>query len=108
MVPIKDVVKCEASSTVKEVLNLMMHFHVSSLVIVLEDKPTGIITKTDLCWCYQNGISLDTQIGDVMPWTAEPHPAAGIESSQRRGDAFGALGQVNRVTPTSFSPRSLI
>eukprot|EP01083_Nonionella_stella_P162278 532544_1 len=70
MVPIKDVVKCEASSTVKEVLNLMMHFHVSSLVIVLEDKPTGIITKTDMCWCYQNGISLDTQIGDVMPWTA--------------------------------------
>jgi predicted transcriptional regulator len=70
MVPFKDVLKCEASSTVKEVLNLMMDWQVSSLVIVLEDKPTGIITKTDMCWCYHNGISLDTQIGDVMPWTA--------------------------------------
>ena len=70
MVPFKDVLKCEASSTVKDVLNLMMDWKVSALVIVLEDKPTGIITKTDMCWCYQNGISLDTQIGDVMPWNA--------------------------------------
>ena len=70
MVPIKDVLTCEASSTVKDVLNLMMDWQVSSLVIVLEDKPTGIITKTDMCWCYQNGIALETQIGDVMPWTA--------------------------------------
>jgi predicted transcriptional regulator len=70
MVTFKDVLKCEASSTVKEVLNLMMDWRVSSLVIVLENKPTGIITKTDMCWCYKNGISLDAQIGDIMPWTS--------------------------------------
>ena len=70
MVPYDKVHKCHASDSVRDVLNLMMDWKVSSLVIVLDDRPTGIITKTDLCWCYHNGISLDCQIGDVMPWTA--------------------------------------
>lgn len=70
MIPYGKVLKCEASNTVREVLNLMMDWHVSCLVIVLEDKPTGIISKTDMCWCYHNGISLDAQVGDIMPWTA--------------------------------------
>lgn len=70
MVPYEKVLKCEASDTVKEVLDRLMEWHVSSLVIVLEGKPTGIITKTDVCWCYHNGIPLDSQVGDIMPWTA--------------------------------------
>ena len=70
MVPLNKVLKCEASSSVKDVLNLMMDWSVSAIVVVLEDKPTGIITKTDMCWCYLKGISHDTQVGDVMPWTA--------------------------------------
>ena len=70
MIPYDKVLKCEASSTVKEVLNLLMQWHVSCLVIVMGDKPTGVITKTDMCWAYQNAISLDSQIGDIMPWTA--------------------------------------
>lgn len=70
MVPLKDVLKCESSSTVKEALTLMLDWKVSSLVIMLEDKPIGIVTKTDMCWCYHSGIALTTQIGDVMPWTA--------------------------------------
>lgn len=70
MIPYGKVLKCEPSSTVKEVLNLVMDWHVSCLVIVLGDKPTGVITKTDLCWCYQNRISLDSQVGDIMPWTS--------------------------------------
>lgn len=70
MIPYDKVLKCEASSTIREVLNIVMEWHVSCLVIVLDDKPTGIITKTDMCWCYHNGISLDSQVGDVMPWTA--------------------------------------
>ena len=70
MVPYENVVKCQADSTVREVLNLLLPAHVSCLAIVLDDKPTGIITKTDICWCYQNGISLDSQVGDIMPWTA--------------------------------------
>ena len=70
MIPYDKVLKCEASSTIREVLNIVMEWHVSCLVIVLDDKPTGIITKTDMCWCYHNGISLDSKVGDVMPWTA--------------------------------------
>lgn len=70
MVPYDKVFKCQASNTVREVLELLMEYHVSCLVIVLDDLPTGIVTKTDMCWCYHNGIPLDQQIGDVMPWTA--------------------------------------
>mmetsp|Transcript_21907 Transcript_21907/g.46249 ORF Transcript_21907/g.46249 Transcript_21907/m.46249 type:complete len:148 (+) Transcript_21907:41-484(+) len=70
MVPLTKAFKCEASNTVREVLNLLMDNHVSSLVIVLDDKPTGIVTKTDMCWCYHNGIPLESQVGDVMPWTS--------------------------------------
>eukprot|EP01083_Nonionella_stella_P089193 248828_1 len=70
MVPYAKVLKCEASDTVREVLNLMMEWHVSCLAIVIDDKPTGIVTKTDMCWCYHNGISLESQVGDIMPWTA--------------------------------------
>ena len=70
MVPYEKVVKCQASDSVRNVANLMMLDHISCLVIVLDDKATGIITKTDLVWCYLNKISLDSQIGDIMPWTA--------------------------------------
>ena len=70
MVPYGKVLKCQASDTVRNVLNLMMDWKVSALIITLDDKPTGIITKTDMCWCYHNGISLDAQVGDIMPWTA--------------------------------------
>eukprot|EP01083_Nonionella_stella_P013380 37694_1 len=70
MVPYCKVLKCQASDPVRKVLNLMMDKHVSCIVITLGDRATGLITKTDMCWCYNNGISLDAQIGDVMPWTA--------------------------------------
>ncbi|ACI64420.1 predicted protein [Thalassiosira pseudonana CCMP1335] len=70
MIPYDKVLKCEASSTVDEVLNLMTDWKVSCLVIVLDNKPTGIITKTDMCWCYRNKVPLDSQVGDIMPWTA--------------------------------------
>ncbi|KAL7546634.1 hypothetical protein ACHAWF_009969 [Thalassiosira exigua] len=70
MIPYSKVIKCEASDTVKNALNLMMDWKVSCLVIVLDDKPTGIITKTDMCWCYQNGTPLNSQIGDIMPWAS--------------------------------------
>lgn len=70
MIPYGKVLKCQASDSVREALNLMMDWKVSCLIIVMDDKATGIITKTDMCWCYHNGISLDSQIGDIMPWTA--------------------------------------
>ncbi|KAL7536633.1 hypothetical protein ACHAXR_010920 [Thalassiosira sp. AJA248-18] len=70
MIPYDKVLKCEASNTVREVLNLLTDWHVSCLVVALDDKPTGIITTTDMCWCYHNGVSLDSQVGDIMPWTA--------------------------------------
>ena len=70
MVPFEKVLKCLPSNTVEEVLELMMDNRVSCLVIILDGKPTGIITKTDLCWCYRNRIPLDSQVGDIMPWTA--------------------------------------
>ena len=70
MIPYAQVLKCQASDTVKDALDRMMESRVSSLVIVVDDRPTGILTKTDLCWCYQNGTSLDSLVGDIMPWTA--------------------------------------
>jgi len=70
MVPLKSVKKCQPSSTVEEVLDLMMESHISCLVIVVNERPTGIVTKTDMCWCYRNKIPLDSQVGDIMPWTA--------------------------------------
>ena len=48
----------------------MLMDNVSCVVIVLENHATGIITKTDIAWCYMNNISLGSQIGDIMPWTA--------------------------------------
>ena len=68
MVPYDKVLKCTPSSTVREVIETMMDRHISCLVIVQDDKPTGIVTKTDLCRCYVNGISVHSQIGDIMPW----------------------------------------
>ena len=93
MVPYGKVLKCEASNTVRESLNLMVDWHISCLVIVLEDKPTGIITKTDMCWCYQNGISLDSQVGDIMPWT---DGIKKIKSTDDR-DAAAKLFEKNKI-----------
>ena len=84
MIPYAQVVKVQASDTVRNVVNLMLLDHVSCLVIVLEDRATGIITKTDACWCYLNGISLDAQVGDIMPWTA------GLKKIQSNVDRDGA------------------
>ncbi|KAL7469838.1 hypothetical protein ACHAXS_010087 [Conticribra weissflogii] len=74
MVPYDKVLKCTPSSTVKEVIEKMVEHSVSSLVIVPDDevdskRPSGIVTKTDLCQCYLHGISLTAQVGDIMPWT---------------------------------------
>jgi signal-transduction protein with cAMP-binding, CBS, and nucleotidyltransferase domain len=69
MVPYEKVLKCQPSSTVEDVLASMTDEHVSCLVITLADQPHGIVTKTDMCWCYRNRISLESQVGDIMPWT---------------------------------------
>mmetsp|Transcript_17688 Transcript_17688/g.38325 ORF Transcript_17688/g.38325 Transcript_17688/m.38325 type:complete len:145 (+) Transcript_17688:123-557(+) len=69
MIPYERVHKCRPCDSVQTALDLMMDRRVSCLIIVLEDRPTGIVTKTDMCWCYRNGVSLDSQIGDIMPWT---------------------------------------
>ena len=69
MVPYDKVVKCEPGSTCEDVVSKMTDEHISCLVIVIGDAPHGIITKTDMCWCYRNRIPLESQVGDIMPWT---------------------------------------
>eukprot|EP01083_Nonionella_stella_P032787 89704_1 len=70
MIPFNKVLKCQTSDTLRQALNLMTDWKVSCLVIVLEDKATGIITTTDICRCYHDGTSLDCQVGDVLLSTA--------------------------------------
>ncbi|KAL7475989.1 hypothetical protein ACHAW6_001879 [Cyclotella cf. meneghiniana] len=84
MVPYDKVLKCQPSSTVEDVVTSMTDEHVSCLVIVLNDIPHGIVTKTDMCWCYRNKIPLESQVGDIMPWTV------GVKKIKSNMDRDGA------------------
>mmetsp|Transcript_6027 Transcript_6027/g.11001 ORF Transcript_6027/g.11001 Transcript_6027/m.11001 type:complete len:148 (-) Transcript_6027:281-724(-) len=93
MIPYSKVLKCQASTTVREALDLLVDWHVSCLVIVLDDKPTGIVTKTDMGRCYLNGISLDSEVGDIAPRTAGIKK---IKSTEDR-DAAAKFFERNKV-----------
>ena len=66
MIPKEQVKTCAASDTIESVLDAILDNKISAVVCVEENKPVGIITKTDLTKAYKKQLPLDTKISDIM------------------------------------------
>ena len=68
MVPASKVKKCTEWDRVDEVMNLMSEHKISAVVVMREgeDKPVGLVTKTDLVEAYHLGVPLHQRAGLVM------------------------------------------
>ena len=67
MVPADKVKKCTEWDHVDKVVNLMLEKKISAVVVMGEDdKPVGLVTKTDLVEAYYQGVPLHQRAGLVM------------------------------------------
>ena len=67
MVPADKVQKCSVWDPVHKVIDQMKEHCISAVVVMGEDdKPVGLVTKTDLIEAYHQDISLHQRIGLVM------------------------------------------
>jgi len=67
MVPVKKVMRVTEWDPIDKALDLMTEHKISALVVVdTEDKPVGILTKTDLIGAYHEGVNRSQRVGLVM------------------------------------------
>ncbi|MBC7118133.1 MAG: CBS domain-containing protein [Methanobacteriaceae archaeon] len=53
---VKDVITISAKDDIEDAANLMLRADVSGLLVVEDEKPVGVITKTDICRLVAAGI----------------------------------------------------
>ena len=73
-IPLKRPVVCSLKETVKEAIQKMYFNGVSSIVVVNDDYPIGIITDSDVKRIVASGMSVDSRVDAVMSspvWTID-------------------------------------
>ena len=70
MVPAKNVVTCQLTSSLKSALDTMMEKKVGAIVVLDRGQPKiaiGLVTKSDFLRAYQRGLNLErTTVEDIM------------------------------------------
>ncbi|AGK60628.1 hypothetical protein Asulf_00608 [Archaeoglobus sulfaticallidus PM70-1] len=79
----KKPVVCRAEDSLRHAVKLMRANDVSSVVVVRDEKPVGIVTHSDLVRVLDEGINLESKVGDVMS-----SPVEAIDSESPVMDAY--------------------
>jgi len=67
MIKKEEVISCRPDDPLSTVAELFLKHQISCvLVIGHEDKPTGIVTKTDIIRCFAKGDGLETKVATIM------------------------------------------
>jgi CBS domain-containing protein len=102
----RQVVQLPAAAAVSRGINHLLKFKVNALLITAADqRPAGVVSKTDLIAAYYAGLPIDTPLGDIMvgpPLTCYPDDA--IESALDRMRAHS----VHRLYVTGAEPTSMV
>jgi signal-transduction protein with cAMP-binding, CBS, and nucleotidyltransferase domain len=102
----RQVVQLPAAAAVARGINHLLKFKVNALLITAADqRPAGVVSKTDLIAAFYAGLPIDTPLGDIMagpPLTCYPDDA--IESALDRMRANG----VHRLYVTGSEPTSMV
>jgi signal-transduction protein with cAMP-binding, CBS, and nucleotidyltransferase domain len=102
----RQVVQLPAAAAVARGINHLLKFKVNALLITTADqRPAGVVSKTDLIAAFYAGLPIDTPLGDIMagpPLTCYPDDA--IESALDRMRANG----VHRLYVTGSEPTSMV
>lgn len=67
MIKKEEVISCRPDDPLSTVAEMFLKHRISCVVVIgHEDKPTGIVTKTDLVRSFANGDGLDTKVATIM------------------------------------------
>jgi signal-transduction protein with cAMP-binding, CBS, and nucleotidyltransferase domain len=102
----RQIVQLPAAAAVARGINHLLKYKVNALLIIAADqRPAGVVSKTDLIAAYYAGLPIDTPLGDIMvspPLTCYPDDP--IESALDRMRACG----VHRLYVTGSEPASMV
>jgi len=102
----RQIVQLPAAAAVARGINHLLKYKVNALLIIAADqRPAGVVSKTDLIAAYYAGLPIDTPLGDIMvspPLTCYPDDP--IESALDRMRARG----VHRLYVTGSEPASMV
>jgi CBS domain-containing protein len=71
MVPADKVVCCDPKNTIKKVMDTMLEKKIGAVVVLKENVPLGIITKTDIMKAYKDNLTLDHSAEEIMTTNLE-------------------------------------
>jgi CBS domain-containing protein len=69
MIPAAKVATCSPTDKIRKALDTMLDMKVSCLVVVVKGTytvPIGLVTKTDVLGAYQQGLTLEHQVLEIM------------------------------------------
>ena len=66
MVPKEKVAVVAPGASIKDALKALMEMHIGAVVVVNEGKAVGLISKTDFCQAYINGVSVEDEVDKIM------------------------------------------
>mgnify|MGYP001063671428 CR=1 FL=1 len=102
----RQIVQLPAAAVVAKGINHLLKFKVNALLITDADqRPAGVVSKTDLIAAFYAGLPVDTPLGDIMaspPLTCYPDDA--IESALDRMRSHG----VHRLYVTGAETTSMV
>lgn len=102
----RQIVQLPAAAAVARGINHLLKYKVNALLIIAADqRPAGVVSKTDLIAAYYAGLPIDTPLGDIMvspPLTCYPDDP--IESALDRMRGHG----VHRLYVTGSEPASMV
>jgi CBS domain-containing protein len=71
MVPTDKVVCCDPKNTIRKVMDTMLEKKIGAVVVLKENVPLGIITKTDIMKAYKDNLTLDHSAEEIMTTNLE-------------------------------------
>jgi CBS domain-containing protein len=66
MQPVDQIVTCTTSDSIESVVDKVLNHHISAVIVVRDETPVGIVTKTDLTRAFRHGYALDKTVDSVM------------------------------------------
>jgi CBS domain-containing protein len=95
MVPAEKVVCCDPKDSIRKVMDLLLEHKIGAVVVLKDNVPLGIVTKTDLVRAYQENLTLDHCAEEIMSTQLET-----CDETMDRDQAARILER-NKVTSTT-------
>jgi CBS domain-containing protein len=91
MVPANKVIKCSEWDPISTCLELVLEHKISAVLVMgKDDKPAGIVTKTDLVTAYSKSISSHQRVSLVM--ATELHKVLDTDTRDSAAGLFERIG----------------